>query len=60
MTVGSATHPMTAEHFIEWIALAADNKIEIVRLNPGMEPKAEFRYFTGEDYKTANGVVAYA
>ena len=42
VTVGSIEHPMTAEHFIEWIALAADKKIEIVHLTPGMKPKAEF------------------
>jgi superoxide reductase len=48
VSVGSVAHPMTAEHFIEWIALVADNKIEIVNLKPGMEPKAEFAYFTGE------------
>jgi superoxide reductase len=47
--VGSVAHPMTAEHFIEWIALVADNKIEIVHLKPGMQPKAEFAYFIGED-----------
>lgn len=49
VTVGSVTHPMTAEHFIEWIAQVTDNKIEIVHLKPGMEPKAEFTNYSGED-----------
>jgi len=44
VTVGSINHPMAAEHFIEWIALATDEKVEIVHLKPGMEPKAEFAY----------------
>ena len=42
--VGSVLHPMLPEHYIEWIALVADDKIEIKYLKPGMEPKAEFEY----------------
>ena len=49
VTVGSAIHPMTAEHFIEWIAHVTNNRIDIVRLKPGMEPKAEFANYSGED-----------
>lgn len=49
VTVGSVIHPMTAEHFIEWIALVTDNKTEIVHLKPGMEPKAEFTYYPEKD-----------
>lgn len=41
-SVGSALHPMLPEHYIEWIALATDEKVEIVYLKPGMDPKAEF------------------
>lgn len=41
-TVGSAPHPMLAEHYIEWIALVADGKVQFRFLKPGMEPKAEF------------------
>lgn len=47
--VGAVSHPMTPEHFIEWIALAGSNKIEIVNLKPGMEPKAIFEYSFGDD-----------
>lgn len=47
--VGSIAHPMTAEHFIEWIAQVTDNKMEIVHLKPGMEPKAKFTGFSEED-----------
>ncbi len=42
--VGSVLHPMVPEHYIEWIALVADDKIEIKHLKPGMEPKAKFKY----------------
>ena len=49
VSVGSVAHPMTAEHFIEWIALVADDKIEITFLKPGAEPKADFIYYSGQD-----------
>jgi superoxide reductase len=49
VAVGSVAHPMTAEHYIEWIALVTCSKIELIYLKPGMEPKAEFTYFAGED-----------
>ena len=55
--VGVVAHPMTAEHYIQWIALVTEDKIEIKYLKPEMEPKAEFDYsvayteaiFTGEN-----------
>lgn len=40
--VGSAPHPMLPEHFIQWVALRAGDRLEIVFLKPGAEPKAEF------------------
>jgi superoxide reductase len=49
VTVGSVSHPMTAEHYIEWIALVSDHKTEIVYLQPGMAPKAEFVHDTNEN-----------
>ena len=42
VSVGSAAHPMTAEHLIEWIAVVSEGKNELVYLKAGMEPKAEF------------------
>lgn len=40
--VGSVAHPMLQEHYIEWIALATDDRLEIAYLKPGAAPKAEF------------------
>ena len=40
VAVGSVLHPMTPEHYIEWIALEVDDKVEIIYLKPNMEPKA--------------------
>ena len=42
VTVGSAAHPMTEEHWIEWIELIADGISYKKFLNPGEAPVAEF------------------
>jgi superoxide reductase len=42
VAVGSTLHPMQPEHYIEWIALVSDGKVEYRFLKPGDEPKAEF------------------
>ena len=41
--VGSVAHPMTADHWIEWIELLAKDKSYIQFLNPGDEPVAVFK-----------------
>ncbi len=40
--VGSAVHPMEADHFIQWIEIETDKGIQRKNLNPGEEPKATF------------------
>jgi superoxide reductase len=43
VSVGSVTHPMLEEHYIEWIELIIDNdKIYRHNLKPGELPVAEF------------------
>lgn len=42
VTVGSVEHPMTEEHYIEWIELLADGKAYRQFLKPGQPPKATF------------------
>lgn len=42
VTVGSVLHPSLQEHYIEWIALATEDQVQITYLKPGMEPVAEF------------------
>lgn len=42
--VGEVAHPMTEEHYIEFIAQVAKNEVIIIKLNPGDEPKAIFPY----------------
>ncbi len=40
--VGSTEHPMLPEHYIEWIALEAEGRLEVHYLEPGMKPTTFF------------------
>ena len=40
--VGSVEHPMQDNHYIEWIELVEENKIQRVHLKPGDKPAAVF------------------
>lgn len=42
VTVGSVEHPMLEEHYIEWIYVVADDRVQRVKLHPGTSPKASF------------------
>jgi len=41
-SVGSVAHPMTAEHYIQWIAVVTDSQVYIQYLTPADAPKAAF------------------
>ena len=47
VAVGSVLHPMTPEHFIQFIYLQTEKGGQLKKLNPGDEPKAVF--LIGED-----------
>ena len=40
--VGSAVHPMEADHWIQWIVIETDKGIQRKYLNPGETPEATF------------------
>lgn len=48
ISVGSVVHPMAPDHFVEWITLVMNDKVERMYLKPGEEPKSEFIYYPGE------------
>ena len=54
--VGSVLHPMTNEHYIEWIMLCTDKGSQKLDLMPGAEPRGEFLISQGEKVE---GVYAY-
>lgn len=53
VTVGSTIHPMTEDHYIEWILLETKNGNQRVELKPGEEPKATFALVDGNEVVTA-------
>lgn len=53
--VGSAAHPMIAEHYIEWIALETKNGNQRHVLKPGDAPEAHFALVDGDEV-----IAAYA
>ncbi len=42
--VGSIEHPMTPEHYIEWIEATGDNEKAIIFLKPTEKPEAKFSF----------------
>lgn len=54
--VGSTIHPMTEDHWITFIAAVQGDKLQVVYLNPGEEPKASFEIADGpvEVYEYCN------
>lgn len=40
--VGEVPHPMMEEHYIEWIEVITENRVERCNLEPGQTPEAFF------------------
>ena len=40
--IGSAVHPMEADHWIQWIEIETDKGVQRKNLNPGEAPQATF------------------
>ena len=55
VSVGSVAHPMTAEHYIQWIYLETSKGGQRHALTPGAESRTEFALSAGE-----TPVAAYA
>lgn len=49
VTVGSVAHPMTAEHYIEWVSLQTKQGNQRKALRPGEEPKVCFAICDGDE-----------
>lgn len=50
VVVGDVIHPMTAEHYIQWIAVEQGSKVQFAMLTPADEPKATFTIEAGQNY----------
>ena len=53
VTVGSTAHPMTAEHYIQWIALETKKTIMKADLAPEEAPEATFALAEGDEVVAA-------
>lgn len=42
VAVGEVPHPMTEEHYIEWVEMRIGNRVQRKYLNPGDDPAAVF------------------
>jgi superoxide reductase len=51
--IGSVEHPMTEEHYIQFIYLVTKNGAQKVCLAPGEKPVAEFALFDGDEVVAA-------
>lgn len=51
--IGSVTHPMTDEHWIQWIYLETKQGVQRKCLNPSDEPKAVFVLNDGDEVVSA-------
>ena len=54
--VGTVAHPMTAEHFIQWVVVETERDALIHWFHPGEEPRAVFALAEGQQ---AKAVYAY-
>ena len=51
VTVGSVEHPMTQEHFIQWICLDTEHGIQYAHLKPTDKPQAKFAICDGDEVR---------
>ena len=52
VTVGSVAHPMTEEHYIEWVCLETEQGIQYAHLDPKDKPKAKFSICKGDKVRS--------
>lgn len=51
--VGSVEHPMTKEHYIQWIAIETNRSCQLKKLKPQENPTATFTLSKDERFMTA-------
>lgn len=56
VSIGQVPHPMTPEHFIEWVWLESEDGLHCKKLKPNMPPQVSFTLSEGE---TVQAVYAF-
>ena len=53
VTVGEVAHPMTPEHYIEWVCLETEDGLQYKLLKPNMAPSVSFLISEKDKIKAA-------
>ena len=51
VVVGDVEHPMTSEHYIEWICIETEHGIQYAHLKPNDRPMAKFALCQGDEVR---------
>ena len=51
VNVGSVEHPMTEEHYIEWVCMETEHGIQYAHLDPDDKPRAKFSVCDGDEIR---------
>lgn len=51
VSVGAAEHPMTPEHYIEWVCVESDEGLQFKKLNPNASPRVSFSLTKDDNVK---------
>ena len=51
VSVGETEHPMTAEHYIDWVCIETEDGFQLKKLTPNMSPHVSFALSKGEKIK---------
>lgn len=51
VSVGEIEHPMTPEHYIDWVCLETEEGFQLKKLNEGVAPKISFCIAKGDKIK---------
>ena len=51
VSVGEIEHPMTPEHYIDWVCVETEDGFQLKKLNQGMSPHISFSLTKGDNIK---------
>ena len=51
VSVGAAEHPMTSEHYIEWVCVESEEGLQFKKLNSDASPHVSFSLSKGDKVK---------
>lgn len=52
VNVGEAEHPMTAEHYIEWVCIETEKGLQLKKLTPDRTPEVSFALTNDDKVKS--------